>query len=192
MAGDSIHMAYDAVLGPIDPQVQRNGTWVPALGYVEQYQRLIKKSGDASASGGPDLSRAEVAVLLSFDQAELYAIEQYRNLSVTLLKEWLVKYKFKNWEKRETSGERVTLAMKRERAEEIGNKLNDTSVWHSHGRGIPPPTIREELNLKVQVFEETPQLPLKISLYHDLLQDYILKLGLGGAVHAAGNFIPLL
>jgi hypothetical protein len=32
-----------------------------------------------------------------FDPAELYSYEQARDLSIDLLKEWLVKWKFKDW-----------------------------------------------------------------------------------------------
>ena len=44
LSGDVIHMDYFSVLGPIDPQVQKGGRLVPALGYLIQYERLIEKS----------------------------------------------------------------------------------------------------------------------------------------------------
>ncbi len=94
MSGDSIYMDYSSALGPIDPQIQRAGgnALVPALGYLEQYDRLIKKSANGT------LTSAELAYLIDkFDPAELYYYEQARELSIALLKEWLVKYKFKNW-----------------------------------------------------------------------------------------------
>ena len=53
-----------------------------------------------------------------------------------LLKEWLVKYKFKNWKVTQRRKVPVTRKMKEQRAEEIAGKLNDTRLWHSHGRGI--------------------------------------------------------
>src|SRR5690606_23544195 len=39
MSGDSIMMDYFSVLGPIDPQVVREGKLVPALSYLVQYER---------------------------------------------------------------------------------------------------------------------------------------------------------
>jgi ClpP class serine protease len=49
MAGDAIWMDYASVLGPIDPQVRgKSGQWVPALGYLAQYERLIAKSARGS------------------------------------------------------------------------------------------------------------------------------------------------
>lgn len=133
MSGDNILMDYAATLGPIDPQLRRGGDQiaVPALGYLRQYEQLIDKSREGT------LTQAELAYLLSnFDPGELYRFEQARNLSVELLKEWLVKYKFKNWKVTETNGTKVTLAMKRQRAEEIAVKLNYTAKWGSHSRGI--------------------------------------------------------
>jgi hypothetical protein len=95
MSGDAIYMDYYSRLGPIDPQVElANGHMVPALGYLIQWERLLKKAKDGT------LTQAEQELMAtSFDQAELYKFEQERQLSITLLEEWLVKYKFKNWDK---------------------------------------------------------------------------------------------
>lgn len=86
MCGDDIFMDYFSVLGPIDPQIQKDDKMVPALGYLEQYNRLIDKSNKGQ------LSTAELAFLINrFDPAELYMYEQAREMSISLLKEWLVK-----------------------------------------------------------------------------------------------------
>ena len=39
MSGDRIFMSYFSCLGPIDPQVYKNGEFVPALSYLNQYER---------------------------------------------------------------------------------------------------------------------------------------------------------
>ncbi|MCF6302854.1 MAG: hypothetical protein L3J13_06595 [Devosiaceae bacterium] len=45
LSGDSIYMDYYSVLGPIDPQIKnRDGRWVPGLGYLEKYNSLVEKS----------------------------------------------------------------------------------------------------------------------------------------------------
>ncbi len=41
MSGDAIRMDYYSVLGPIAPQADRAGKPVPALGYLQQYHRLL-------------------------------------------------------------------------------------------------------------------------------------------------------
>lgn len=124
MSGDAIHMDYASTLGPVDPQVKnRADQWVPALGYLEQYARLARKSEDGT------LTTAELTYLIqNFDPAELYQYEQERDLSIALLQEWLVDYKFKNWKKTETTATTVTQKMRRERAIEIARKLNDTNL----------------------------------------------------------------
>jgi len=44
LSGDSIYMDYYSVLGPIDPQIKnRDGRWVPGLGYLEKYNALVEK-----------------------------------------------------------------------------------------------------------------------------------------------------
>lgn len=173
MSGDAIWMDYASTLGPIDPQVKnRAEQWVPALGYLEQYNRLVAKSAAGT------LTTAELAYLIqNFDAAELYQYEQERDLSVALLEEWLAKFKFKNWKKTETSGTTVTQKMRRDRAVAIALKLNDTNHWHSHSRGIPMAVLQRDLNLLIDDFGSDERLAGPIHDYFRLLQDYRMKLG---------------
>ena len=51
MSGDNILMDYFSVLGPIDPQVRnKEGRMVPALGYLDKINELIKKAQDNELS----------------------------------------------------------------------------------------------------------------------------------------------
>lgn len=189
MSGDAIRMDYYAVLGPIDPQVfvPKRG-WVPALGYLVQYERLMKKA--ATPDG---LNTAEMALLIQgFDQAELYRYEQARNLSITLLKEWLVKYKFKDWKKTATRKKTVTKAMRTNRARRIAAILNDTDRWHTHGRGISMEVLRRDLNLVIDDLEQAPDLYKAVKSYHGLLKDYAEKLGMSGTLHIHETFLPIM
>jgi hypothetical protein len=173
MSGDEIWMDYSATLGPIDPQLPRGDSMpVPALGYLHQYKALIEKSKEEG------LSQAEMAYLLqNFDPGELYQFEQARDLSVALLEEWLVNYKFRNWRTTETRGRKVSLADKRARAAEVAMKLNDTSRWHSHSRGISMTVARRDLKLKINDLDDNQELKEALYVYHDLLQEYRFKLG---------------
>jgi hypothetical protein len=173
MSGDSIYMDYASMLGPIDPQIRTNsGNWVPALGYLEQYERLIGKADEGR------LNSAELAYLLeNFDPAELYQYEQEKELSIVLLQEWLAKYKFKNWKKTETKGIKVTPQMKRERAADIARRLNDTNRWHSHSRGIPIDVLRRDLKLQIDDFGGDDELGPAVQSYYHLLKDYSFKRG---------------
>jgi membrane-bound ClpP family serine protease len=186
MSGDSIHMDYYSRLGPIDPQVENlSQKIVPALGYLEQYSRLIKKAEEGK------ISIAEVQLLINgFDQAELYQYEQARKLSIVLLKEWLVKYKFKNWIKTETRRKTVTKRMKTVRAALIATSLNNTDKWHTHGHGISMEVLRKDLKLKIDDFCEDPILDRTIRDYYNLLDDYMIKRGNRGALHWSGSYQP--
>ena len=135
-----------------------------------QYERLIKKSK------GGQLTTAELNFLINkFDAAELYFFEQARELSITLLKQWLVKYKFKNWKITQKRGLKVTKRIKKDRAEAIAKKLNDTDHWHSHTRGISMDILRKDLNLIIDDFGSDDDLNSKIRVYHKLLKDYMIR-----------------
>ncbi|MCX6833517.1 MAG: serine dehydrogenasease [candidate division Zixibacteria bacterium] len=133
MSGDAIYMDYYSVLGPIDPQIrQPDGTWGSAVGYLKKYEELVEKSKDNV------ITTAEMAFLLNkFDPMTLYSYEQEFKLGISLIEDWLPKYKFKNWTKTRTRQLKVTDKMRRKRAAEIGQNLSNPDLWHSHGRGIP-------------------------------------------------------
>lgn len=188
MSGDAIYMDYYSVLGPIDPQVQRRGTnaMVPALGYLAKYKELI----DKAACGA--LSSAEITYLVErFDPAELYAYEQARELSTSLLKEWLATYKFKNWTHTRSRGLPVTDDMRRQRAEEIASKLNNSDHWHSHSRGISMAVLKADLNLEIEDFGANPDLGGRIRAYYKLLRRYMGRRGHLGVIHRRNNYVPL-
>jgi len=92
MSGDKIYMDYSSSLGPIDPQVQsKDGKWVPALGYLDKFEEILNKSKAGT------LTPVEFTIAQSQDLAELRRYEQARDLSVSLLKTWLIEYKFRPW-----------------------------------------------------------------------------------------------
>jgi ClpP class serine protease len=169
MSGDSIWMNYYSVLGPIDPQVpsQDGLRLVPALGALVRYQELLDKANAGTAGAG------DLEILLSFNQAELYSFEQARALSISLLEEWLAKYKFKNWKETERRGLPVSAAMKKQRAREIASNLNDVKRWNSHGIGISMEVLRRELKLRVDDFGKDKALDKCVRQYHKLLLDYM-------------------
>src|SRR6516162_7653806 len=172
MSGDAIHMDYYSVLGPIDPQVEnQEGRLIPALGYLIRYEDLLEKANSGN------ITAAELNVLLNFDQGDLYRFTQARDLSISLLEEWLVKYKFKDWTTTETHGDPVSLEMKKNRAREIAEELNNVRKWNSHGIGISAEILRCELNLKIDDFGTNPSLNDAVQKYHRLLSDYMAKLG---------------
>lgn len=185
LSGDAIHMDYYSRLGPIDPQVEAQGRMVPALGYLHQYDRLVQKAQ------GNTISLAEIQLMIDgFDQAKLYQYEQARQLSITLLTEWLAKYKFKNWTTTRTSGLAVDDGKRRDRAKEIAHELNKTEKWHSHGRGISRDVLVNDLNLLIDDLGSNSERNDVVRGYHTLLDDYMAVRGAKGVIHTVGNFKP--
>lgn len=182
LSADRIMMDFFSCLGPIDPQIERDGRLVPALAYLNQFQRLNEK-----AEAG-NLTTAEYALLNKLDLGELYQFEQARELSIELLNKWLSSYKFKNWRRTETRQIEVTDEMRREQARAIADALNNTERWHSHGRGINMHTLTHELGLKIDDYSQVPELKKSIQEYFDLLRDYMLREQLPSFVHTREHF----
>ncbi len=175
MSGDKIYMDYSSSLGPIDPQVFNGKHFVPALGYLDQVEKLLEKAREDP----PTLSQAEFLILQNQDLALLNQYEQARNLTITLLKTWLVDYKFKDWKIHQTNaekiGKKVTKQEKVDRAEEIAKILGDNKIWHSHGRMIGIETLSTILRLKIEDYSKDVVLRDMIRSYNDLLTDYIVR-----------------
>ena len=173
MSGDKIFMDYSSSLGPIDPQVFNGKDWVPALGYLDKVEQMIFKSSQGT------LTSAELVMLRELDLALLRTHEQARDLTIALLKEWLVKYKFKNWTVHGTTvgkiGNPVTPAEKETRAQEIAQVLGDNKIWHSHGRSIDIEALTKVLKLKIEDYSVDPVLRPLIRDYNDLICEYILR-----------------
>ena len=171
MSGNKIYMDYSSSLGPIDPQVFNGKDWVPALGYLDQVEKLLGKAKDGT------ITQAEFLIMQSLDLAMLSRYEQARNLTITLLKNWLVQYKFSDWTTHRSTkgkvGQTVTSREKEERAEEIARLLGDNKHWHSHGRMIGVDSLRNVLKLEIEDFSKDGKLRSLIRNYNDLLMEYI-------------------
>ena len=178
MSGDKIYMDYTSSLGPIDPQVNNGKTWVPALGYLDKVESLIEKSRNNN------LTDAEYVFIGNVDLAELRSYEMARDLTIALLKEWQVKYKFKDWATHSSTGGAVTFEEKQERAEDIANKLSNNSIWHSHGRSIGINTLTSVLKLKIEDYSGNTDLRDKIRNYNDLISEHIVRKGMNAFVHS--------
>lgn len=177
MSGDKIFMDYSSSLGPIDPQVFNGKNWVPALGYLDKVEELIGKS----AAG--KLTQAELIMLREQDLAMLRRHEQARDLTIALLKEWLVKYKFKNWNTHK-DGQPVTDLQKNQRATEIARVLGDNKLWHSHGRSIGIEALTMLLKLKIEDYSSDLALKPLIRDYNDLICQYIIRSNAEAFLHS--------
>jgi membrane-bound ClpP family serine protease len=176
MSGNNIYMDYYSVLGPIDPQVlNRENKWVPALGYLDKINELIQKAQNNT------LTQAEFIILKDFDLAELRAYEQAKELTIDLLKKWLVEYKFKTWTQHK-DGSAVTQEQKINRAKEIADILSDNRTWKAHSRPLNIEAL-EKLKLKIIDFGEDQILTKSLRAYHRLVADFVNKNQLNGFVH---------
>ena len=184
MSGDRIYMDYSSSLGPIDPQVHNGKEWVPALGYLDKVAEMLEKAKQGN------LTEAEFLILQNQDLAVLSRYEQARDLTITLLKKWLVEYKFDNWTVHQTEkkGQSVTEDEKKERAEEIAKMLGDNKLWHSHGRMIGPNTLQNVLRLKINDYSKKGNLRQLIRSYNDLLTQYIAREGYPYFLHCKDYF----
>ncbi|OQA61462.1 MAG: Serine dehydrogenase proteinase [Candidatus Atribacteria bacterium ADurb.Bin276] len=180
MSGNKIFMEYSSVLGPIDPQVWNGQNWVPALGYLEKYKKLMDKASEDK------ISDAEFALLCKLDLAEISNYEQQSGLTVTLLKKWLVKYKFENWgihqSDPELKGQPVTHEQKEKRAEEIATDLGNNERWHSHNRKIDLKSL-QELKLYIDDYSEKEQLRNAVRRYFEMMLEYVLTNNVVNFVH---------
>lgn len=182
LSADRIMMDDLSCLGPIDPQIEKDGKLVPALSYLNQFERLNEKSKENK------LTTAEYALINKLDLGDLYQFDQARALSNELLVRWLSTYKFKNWRKTETKGNRVSDKMKKDRADEIAKLLNNPNRWHSHGRAIDRETLRGEVNLKIDALEEDKELYRQVCDYFALLEDFKQRENLLTVIHSRGYF----
>lgn len=179
MSGDKIYMDYASSLGPIDPQVQLpdSGDLVPALGYIDKVAEIVQKQR---------LSPADVVMLKSVDLAKLALFEQGRDLSIDLLKDWLVQYKFKDWTHHRTTnkGTPVTDEEKEVRAQEIATELSNHKRWRSHGRNLDI-TKLETLRIEIDDYSDNEALKSAIRGYNDPLTGYIDRHQLSFYMHNA-------
>ncbi len=117
--------------------------------------------------------------------------EQARDLSISLLKDWLVKYKFKDWNTHSNSGQPVSADEKIKRAQEIAEALSDHKKWHSHGRMIGIKTLIDELRLKIEDYTGNPELKSAIRKYSDLLLDCVQTRNMGYMFHTRRYMKPM-
>lgn len=182
LSGNRILMDYFSCLGPVDPQVEKDGKLVPALSYLTQFERLKTKAANG------ELTSAEYALLSKMDLGELYQFEQARELSRELLIQWLSEYKFKNWKKTKTRGVEVTTEMKNIRANEVANILSNPDRWHSQGRGIDMKTLQDEVKLEIEDYTKIKDLGPIVKEYFELLKDYMNREKMMSFIHSRGYF----
>lgn len=141
MCADNIYMCSTGSLGPIDAQVKIGRSVVSAYDYKKWIE---DKRAEAVASGGK-INPVDAAILSQISPGELYGVVNSLNFAKDLVQDWLVKYKFKNWDVTQTQQIPVTEDMKKERAVVVSEKLCNHMDWHTHGRSLKIEDLKDEL-----------------------------------------------
>ena len=182
LSADRVMMDHLSCLGPIDPQVEKDGKLVPVTPYLSQFERLSERARQN------ELTPAEHALLGRLDLGDLHQYGQARALSRELSVKWLVTYKFKHWRETETRRQKVSPRLKEQRARKIAELLNDPERWLSHGRPLDRETLRNEVNLKVDDLEKHESLHQHLGDYFQLLKDYVRRENATSFIHSRGYF----
>lgn len=150
LSGDNIWMSERACLGPIDPQVPTvGGRFVPAQALLLLVEKLQKDGQEAIKREGT-VPWTAVRIVDTIDKKELGEAITASDYSRKMVQEFLVKYKFRNWTKRATSGESVTPEYKVVRATEIADALCSHERWKNHGHAINRDVLWSEIKLRIE------------------------------------------
>lgn len=163
MSADEILMNNFSTLGPIDAQVQFNGRMMSADSILTGFDAIKK---ECSAAG---LNPAYVPVLQSLNPGILQEMQYAQDFSKNLVKDWLIKYKFKNWTSHSSTNIPVTDQDKADRAEEIATKLSSHGEWYSHSRSIKIDDLTK-MKLKITDYSKDPVLENAIFTYYVLMK----------------------
>ncbi len=164
MAGDEILMGTTSALGPIDAQIISSNKRYSADAFLEGLEKI---KADVIASG--KLNPAYIPILQNISPGEIQHCENAQNFSKKLVTQWLSAYKFKYWDKHNSTGLDVTQVEKEKKAKQIADKLCKHSDWLTHGRSIPIKEL-EAMGLKITDYSKSSDLNDAITRYYTLLK----------------------
>lgn len=175
MSGDEILLDHRSALGPIDPQFPSgDGRPQAAQAMLAGIERIKEEAAKTGT-----LNPAYVPVLRNVDPGRLQSAVNASELSMTLVREWLASYKFRQWQTHSSSGQPVTDEERKARAREIAAQLCDHQKWLSHGRPIKIADC-EGMRLKITDYGKDPELQnliwsLWVNLHHIMTAANIYK-----------------
>lgn len=164
MSGDEILMGETSALGPIDPQMLRQGKGWSANAFLDGLEKIKQEVTNTGK-----LNPAYFPILQAISPGEIQNCQNAKEFSQALVRDWLQKYKFKYWERHSTRDAEVTPEEKKQRASEIAAKLSDHSTWLTHGRSIGIAKLTE-IGLKIVDYSGIPELEDAINRYYALLR----------------------
>lgn len=164
MAADEILMGVTSSLGPIDAQIINNSKRFSADAFLDGLTKIkeeVLKTGK--------LNPAYIPILQNISPGEIQHCENAQNFSKTLVKEWLAKYKFKYWETHSSTGKPVTDDEKKQKADQIAERLCKHGDWLTHGRSIKIDDLTQ-MGLRITDYDKEPALQDAINRYYTLVR----------------------
>jgi ATP-dependent protease ClpP protease subunit len=152
LSGDEIFMTKTGSLGPIDAQLRIGRTVGSAYDYMEWVQ---EKRAEAQTNGM--LNPFDATMVAQISPSELKGVYNSLEFAKDIVKEWIAKYKFKDWTVTETRKKPVTEEMKKERANEIAKELTNHRKWRTHGRSLKIDDL-ENIGLRINRLDDDPTL----------------------------------
>ena len=164
MAADEILMGPASSLGPIDAQMGWQGKVFSAHALLEGFSKIKQEVVETG-----QLNKAYIPILQGISPGELQSAQNALDFAKTLVKQWLAKYKFKNWDVHASTGAKVTDADRESRADEIAGRLCNHGEWLTHARSLKIDDL-EGMRLRITDFSKDANLAEPIRRYHTLLQ----------------------
>jgi len=152
LSGNDILMTETGSLGPIDAQVKIGRSVGSAYAYIEWVENKQKQAKEEGK-----LNQFDAIMVAQIPPQELVGTKNTLDFAQKIVIDWLVKYKFNNWDVTETRKIPVTEKKKIERAHEIADAFIKHSHWKSHARSIKRQDV-EKLGLKVENVDNDPEL----------------------------------
>ena len=140
LSGDNIYMCDTGSLGPIDAQIKIGRSVVSAYDYKKWIE---EKRLEASTTG--KLNPFDAIMVAQISPGEIYGVTNSLDFAKILVQDWLVKYKFKNWNETQSSHKKVTEKMKEDRARMIADYLCKHTEWKTHGRSLKIDDLKDLL-----------------------------------------------
>lgn len=140
LSGDNIYMTDTGSLGPIDAQVRIGRSVVSAHDYKEW---IDQKREEAIKDG--KLNPVDAVMIAQISPGELSGVVNSLEFAKDLVKEWLWKFKFKDWKTTKSRQLKVTEKMKIDRAIDVAERFCDHTTWRTHGRSLKIEDLKELL-----------------------------------------------
>ncbi len=162
MSGNEILMGPESTLGPIDAQLAWKDRGHSADAFLKGLERI-----KAEVEATKILPKVYIPMLSNLSPGDIENAENAQEFGRILVEDWLVKYKFKNWDKHSKSGKQVTEKEKKTRAKEIAKELSKQSKWKTHARPIRLPDLID-LGIQITNYQDKPELCEAIRRYYTL------------------------